>query len=221
MSQALKFIKRVNLKTIVFNFRYFPFKTAIKMPVLISRNIFLHKMEGRVILEGPIKTAMVQIGYGNIGISDFKRTRGVWEVYGKVVFKGRSFIMHGTKIVVGKDAELILGNNFTTSTEVTIIAEKRIVIGDGTGISWQTQLMDTDFHFIADENGTVFNHPKDIVIGNNVWIGCRCNILKGSVIPSDCIIAASSLITKKLVGEKKIFGGNPTRVLKSNVTWWY
>jgi acetyltransferase-like isoleucine patch superfamily enzyme len=221
MQKTLKFIKRVNLKTIIFNFRYFPFKTAIKMPVFISNNVFLHKMQGTIKFNCPIKTAMIQIGYGKIGISDFKRTRGIWEVYGEVIFNGRVFIMHGTKIVVGKDAQLILGDNFTTSTEVSIIAEKRITIGDGSGISWQTQVMDTDFHHIADEHGVVFNEPAEVIIGNKVWIGCRCTILKGVTIPNGCIIAANSLITRKLSGENNIFGGSPTRVLKSDITWWY
>jgi acetyltransferase-like isoleucine patch superfamily enzyme len=221
MQKTLKFIKRVNLKTIIFNFRYFPFKTAIKMPVFISNNVFLHKMQGTIKFNCPIKTAMIQIGYGKIGISDFKRTRGIWEVYGEVIFNGRVFIMHGTKIVVGKDAQLILGDNFTTSTEVSIIAEKRITIGDESGISWQTQVMDTDFHHIADEHGVVFNEPAEVIIGNKVWIGCRCTILKGVTIPNGCIIAANSLITRKLSGENNIFGGSPTRVLKSNITWWY
>lgn len=191
------------------------------MPVFISNNVFLHKMQGTITFNCPIKTAMIQIGYGKIGISDFKRTRGIWEVYGEVIFNGRVFIMHGTKIVVGKDAQLVLGDNFTTSTEVSIIAEKRITIGDGSGISWQTQVMDTDFHHIADEHGTVFNEPAEVIIGDKVWIGCRCTILKGVTIPNGCIIAANSLITRKLSGENNIFGGNPTRVLKSNITWWY
>ncbi|GAA3993756.1 acyltransferase [Mucilaginibacter dorajii] len=221
MQKAVKFIKRVNLKTIIFNFRYFPFKTAIKMPVFISNNVFLYKMQGTIKFNCPIKTAMIQIGYGQIGISDFKRTRGIWEVYGEVIFNGRVFIMHGTKIVVGKDAQLVLGDNFTTSTEVSIIAEKRITFGNGSGISWQTQVMDTDFHHIADEHGVVFNQPAEVIIGDKVWIGCRCTILKGVTIPNGCIIAANSLITRKLSGENNIFGGNPTRVLKSNVTWWY
>ncbi|WP_184547394.1 acyltransferase [Mucilaginibacter sp. FT3.2] len=221
MAQVLKLLQRVNIKSIIFNFKYFPFKTAIKLPVLISRNIFLHKMQGRVIINAPIKTALIQIGYGKIGISDFKRSRGIWEVYGDVVFNGRAFIMHGCKLNVGKDAQLIFGDQFEMSTECAIVAQKKIEIGNHSGISWESLVMDSDFHHIADENGVVFNHPKEIIIGNNVWVGCRCTILKGAVIPDGSIVAAGSLVTKKLSGEKSIFGGNPIKVLKSNVSWWY
>ncbi|MDN3584450.1 acyltransferase [Mucilaginibacter flavus] len=191
------------------------------MPILISRNFFLYKMKGAITIDAPVKTGMIQIGYARIGVSDFERTRGILEVYGDIVFKGRAFIMHGSKIIVSKNAELIFGDDFSASAEVTIIAEKRIVIGNGTGISWQTQIMDTDFHYIADENGVVINEPTEIIIGNKVWIGCRCNILKGSLIPDGCVVGSGSLITKKLSGENNIFGGNPTRILKSNITWWF
>ncbi|AYL94598.1 acyltransferase [Mucilaginibacter celer] len=221
MSKTLKLLSRINLKSVIFNFKYFPFKTAIKLPVLISNNIYLHKMGGTVMINGPIKTALVQIGYGKVGISDFKRARGVWQVFGDVVFNGRAFIMHGCKINVGKNGKLTFGENFNMSTEVAIVAEKQITIGNNSGISWESLVMDTDFHHIFDENGQIINHPKEVIIGDNVWVGCRCTILKGANLPDGSIIAAGSLVTKKLVGNNSIFGGNPMRVLKENITWQY
>ncbi|MBB6111117.1 hypothetical protein SAMN05421821_110136 [Mucilaginibacter lappiensis] len=222
MIKAFKFLSRINLKSIIFNFRYFPFKTAIKFPVLISSNVFLHKTKGRVIINAPIRTALVQIGYGSIGVTDFKRSRAVWEVDGDVVFNGRAFIMHGCKINVFKNAELIFGDDFNMSTECAIVAAKKITIGDHSGISWESLVMDTDFHHIADQaTGEVFNHPKEIIIGDNVWVGCKCTILKGAVIPSGSVVAANSMVTKTLSGENSIFGGNPMRVLKTGIKWWY
>ncbi|GGH19213.1 hypothetical protein GCM10007352_30450 [Mucilaginibacter phyllosphaerae] len=211
----------MNFKTIIFNFKYFPFKTAIKLPVLISNNVFLHRLKGRVTINGPVTTALVQIGYGKIGISDFKRSRAVWEVYGDVVFNGRAFIMHGCKLNVGENARLSFGADFNMSTECAIVAEKSITIGNNSGISWESLVMDTDFHHIFDESGQKFNYPKEVIIGDNVWVGCRCTVLKGAIIPNGSIVAAGSLVTKKLVGEKSIFGGNPIQVLKNNITWKY
>ncbi|MDN3548550.1 acyltransferase [Mucilaginibacter aquaedulcis] len=220
MTKALKFLKRINIKSVIFNFRYFPFKTAIKFPVLISNNVFLHKTKGRVIINAPIKTALIQIGYGAIGITDFKRSRAVWEVHGDIIFNGRAFIAHGCKISVAQNAELIFGDDFYMSTECAIVAAKKIEIGNHSIISWESLIMDTDFHHIADETGQVFNHPKEIIIGDSVWVGCKCTILKGSVIPQGSVVAANSMVTKKLTGENSIFGGSPMRVLKSNIKWW-
>lgn len=221
MNKALKLFGRINLKTIIFNFRYFPFSTAIKLPVLISRNVYLYKMKGRVVINAPIQTGLIQIGYGRVSIGDFKRSRAIWEVYGEVVFNGRAFIMHGCKINVLENAQLNIGDNFNMSAECAVIAQKQITIGKDSGISWESLVMDTDFHYIYDENGQLFNQPKEIIIGDKVWVGCRCTILKGADIPSGSIVAANSLVTKKLNGEKNIFGGNPLRVLKSGITWHY
>lgn len=221
MSKVLKLLGRLNFKTIIFNLKYFPLKTAVKLPVLIANNVFLHQLKGRVTLNGPITTAMVQIGYGKIAISDFKRARAIWEVYGDIIFNGRAFIMHGCKLNVGKDAQLTFGDNFNMSTECAIISEKKITIGANSGISWESLVMDTDFHHIYDDSGAKINYPKEVIIGDNVWVGCRCTVLKGSVIPNGSIVAAGSLVTKKLVGEKSIFGGNPIHVLKENITWKY
>lgn len=221
MNKALKLLGRINLKTIYFNFKYFPFGIAIRLPVLISNNVFLYKVKGQVIINGPIKTGLIQIGYGKVGIADFKRSRAIWEVEGDVIFNGRSYIMHGCKIHVMKNAQLIIGDGFNMSVECVIIAQKRIRIGKNSGISWESLVMDTDFHHIYDENGIEFNHPKEIIIGDNVWVACKCTILKGAVIPSGCIIAANSMITKTLIEEKSIYGGNPLRVLKSGITWRY
>jgi acetyltransferase-like isoleucine patch superfamily enzyme len=221
MKKALKLLLRLNFKTIYFNLKYFPFKVAIKLPVLIGRQVFLSRMNGRVIINGPITTGLIQIGYGKVGITDFKRSRAILEIDGDLIFNGRAFIMQGCKINVMQNAQLIIGDDFNMSVECVIIAQKRITIGNSSGISWESLVMDTDFHHIYDEDGVEFNQPKEIIIGDKVWVGCKCTLLKGAEIPSGSIVAANSMVTKKLSGEKNIFGGNPIRTLKSNITWKY
>jgi len=221
MKKVLKLLVRLNFNTIYFNLKYFPFKVAIKLPVLISRQVFLSRMNGKVIINGPISTGLIQIGFGKVGITDFKRSRAVWEVDGDIIFNGRAFIMTGCKINVMQNAQLIIGDDFNMSVECVIIAQKKIQIGNSSGISWESLVMDTDFHHIYDEDGVEFNQPKEIIIGDKVWVGCKCTLLKGAEIPSGSIVAANSMVTKKLSGEKSIFGGNPIRTLKSNITWKY
>ena len=221
MKKALKLLLRLNFKTIYFNLKYFPFKVAIKLPVLIGRKVFLSRMNGRVIINGPISTGLIQIGYGKVCITDFKRSRAILEIDGDLIFNGRAFIMQGCKINIMQNAQLSIGDDFNMSVECVIIVEKKIQIGKSSGISWESLVMDTDFHHIYDEDGVEFNQPKEIIIGDKVWVGCKCTLLKGAEIPSGSIVAANSMVTKKLSGEKSIFGGNPIRTLKSNITWKY
>ena len=74
---------------------------------------------------------------------------------GHVVFKGRGYIGHGAKISVGKDATLMVGDNFTISAESTIVSMLNINFGDDCLLSWDILIMDSDLHKIKDGNGNI------------------------------------------------------------------
>lgn len=104
------------------------------------------------------------------------------------------------------------------TAETAIICHEKISFGENTLISWKNLIMDTDFHHVI-KNGEVVNHPKEIRIGDHVWGGCRCTILKGSVIPSNSIVAAGSLITKCFLKENIVLGCKSAAVLAEDVEW--
>ena len=83
--------------------------------------------------------------------------------------------------------------------------------------------MDSDWHKIISTNGSgkILNEDREIIFGNHVWIGCRCNILKGSIIPRGSIIASGSIISSKLSQEYAIYGGQgaTVRIIRENTTW--
>lgn len=219
MSKLIKFLKRITVKSVYFNFKYLPLKDAIKFPFLISRNVLFLETKGRIKIDAPIKTGMIQIGYGKIGIFDMNRSRSIWQVSGEVTFKGKAHIGHGTKISVNKDAHLEFGNNFAVTAESEIVTQKNIQFGDNVLISWNCLIMDTDFHKIYDQTGKLINSPEPIIVGKNVWIGCRNVILKGSKISDGSIIGANSFPNKDISDKSGIFAGNPIRFIKGNVSW--
>ncbi|MEI8361142.1 MAG: acyltransferase [bacterium] len=213
-------IFEVGLKTIYFNFKYLPLRQAVKLPILVSRRVYLRKLSGVVEINGPVHTGMIKIGFNSVGIFDHKRSRSIWQVSGKVVFNGRASIGHGSKISVDVNGVLIMGNNFIITAESTIIANNRdITFGDDCLISWDVLIMDTDFHLIYNAEGVVLNEPRPIKVGSHVWIGCRSMVLKGAEIPSHSVIAANSLVSKPLRGKCKVFAGQPVIEIKNNVTW--
>ena len=122
VNKYIKFLKLVNFKSLYFNLKYLPLKDAVKFPFLISKNVFLLETNGTIELDAPIKTGMIKIGFGKIGIFDMKRSRSIWQVSGKVIFKGKANIGHGTKISVNKDALLELGDNFAVTAESEIVS---------------------------------------------------------------------------------------------------
>ena len=60
---------------------------------------------------------------------------------------------------------------------------------------------------------------KAIVVGDHVWIGCKCVLLKGAEVPDNTVVAAGTLITSSFAGEHQVVGGNPPTVLKRDVRW--
>lgn len=213
------YLLKENYKTIYFNFKYFSFNTAIVFPVILSRNTCLKELKGKVIIEEPPRYGMIKIGFGDIGIFDKQKSRTILQIFGTLKFKSNAQIGHGSKISVGKKGTLIIGKNFKITAETAIASHKEIVFGDNCLLSWDILIIDSDFHAIRDLNGNQLNEPQRIEIGNNVWIGCRTTILKGTKIPDDSVIGASSLVNSKLLGENSIFAGIPAKLTCENIQW--
>ena len=230
-------------KTLRFNFHYFPLKTALKLPVVVSHRTYLRELHGKVELPEKVERAMIKIGFGDVGHYDRKRSRGIWQVSGTVSFGGKAGIGHGSKISVRGD--LKLGAGFNMTAESTIVCAKEITFGDDCLLAWDVLVMDTDEHPIyrhetnrheTRDSGSVpspevprpvsnnsenerINPDKAIIVGNHVWIGCKCVLLKGAEVPNNAVVAAGTLLTSSFAGEHQVIGGNPPSVLKHDVHW--
>ncbi|MDB5200768.1 MAG: acyltransferase [Ferruginibacter sp.] len=222
MAVILKIIARLvraNWNTLRFNFHYFSFREAIKLPVDLSSNVLLLQLKGTVQLPGATYYRRIRIGYGDVGIFDQRYSRSIWEVSGAIVFRGNANIGHGSKISVGENARFEIGNNFIVSAESGFVCMNEISIGNDCLFSWECLVMDTDFHKVRDAANQIVNAPAPVKIGDQVWVGTRCLILKGAGIPSGSVIAAGSLVNKPLVGEKQVFAGNPAKPVKDQISW--
>lgn len=207
------------VKTLYVNFYYFPFKTAYKCPVLVYRNVKLHKMEGgKIIINTPIQRGLLTIGRRNIGTLDHKHVRSVWEVSGDIILDGKVSLGSGSRISVASDAVLRFGDNFSMTGNSSIVCQKDISFGNDCLLSWDILIMDSNFHQITNMQNDTINAPSPIRIGNHVWIGCRSTILKGVTIADNTVIAAGAIITKSLPATYTIYGGNNLK-LKSNINW--
>ena len=229
-------------KTLRFNLHYFPLKTALKTPVVVSHRTYLRELHGKVELPENVEPAMVKIGFGDVGHYDRKRSRTIWQVSGTVSFGGKASIGHGSKLSVRGD--LKLGAGFNMTAESTIVCAKEIRFGDDCLLSWDILVMDTDEHPLYNrhetsrretrDSGSVpspevprpksneherINPDKPIIVGNHVWIGCKCVLLKGAELPDNTVLAAGTLLTSSFGGEHQVIGGNPPSVLKRVIRW--
>lgn len=112
-------------------------------------------------------------------------------------------------------AELRIGDDFGM-TGGSIVCEQRITIGDRVTVGANTVIADTDFHPLNPQHR--YQAPLDgatrpIVIGDDVFIGMQCLILKGVTIGRGSVVGAGSVVTRD-IPPNSIAAGNPAHVLK-------
>lgn len=207
------------IKTLRFNFHYFSFRDAIKLPVLVTKKVHLRNLKGEVKINGRVRFGMIRLGFDTLGIIDYPRERAVWEVFGKVIFEGSASLGAAVKISVLETGIFRMGDHFTVTGLSRFIVADTIEIGKECLISWDVQIMDTDFHDITDKYGNIMNPTSPIKIGDHVWIGCKTLVLKGTEIPSNVIIGADSLVSSHLTESNAIYGGKPLKPLKREIEW--
>ena len=91
----------------------------------------------------------------------------------------------------------------------------KIVIGDNCLISYNVH-MRTDMHNYNDPNQLINEQghtERDIIIGNDVWIGFGAQIMAGVTIADGCVIGAGAVVTKDTV-KNGVYGGVPARLIK-------
>lgn len=126
----------------------------------------------------------------------------------------------GTFIATDSHSRLEVGDG-TTMTGPMIVAQggHSIVLGRDCMVAYGSDIRCSDGHSIIDiASGRTLNPAADVRIGNHVWIGVHSQILKGSVIEDEAIVAARAVVTKP-VPAGTIVAGNPARAIRTGVTW--
>ncbi len=114
-------------------------------------------------------------------------------------------------------AVLIIKDNVGMSGS-SIVATKKVVIGENTLLGNNSNIYDTDFHCIdalarRKQKSVDEALASEVCIGKDCWIGANTTVLKGCVIGDETVIGAMSLVNKS-IPSKVIAGGVPAKVLK-------
>lgn len=205
------------LKTVWINFRYLPISQAKKIPLLVAFDTSFCCHSGKVIFETPIRRGMIRIGFHEVPACNRLKTK--IEIQGSLIFRGEAHIGNGSKIYVSKNACLILGDDFKISANTSILCYHKIEFGYNIQFNWECLVMDSDTHTILDENSYCCNSDKPVFFGNNIWIGCRSTILKGSILPNNCIVGSMSLISGNKFEPNTIIVGCPAKSVKRISGW--
>lgn len=214
----LKLLLLAMPKTLYFNFRYFPFWEAVKLPVIVSHRVALQCMQGEILIQAPIRPNMIRIGFHENPAFD-RRDRAVWYNKGKVIFENTAYIGNGG--CIANTGTLTLGDNFQLSGNSRIVCKYKTTFRRDTLIGWDCLFMDGDAHRVypLDNRGGVQNESREIYIGEHVWFGARCTVTKGVIIGNGCVVAANSCIVKPINKDNCIIGGYPAKVIREEIRW--
>ncbi|MCT4616235.1 MAG: acyltransferase [Marinifilaceae bacterium] len=131
-----------------------------------------------------------------------KRRGTACSIYSPVKFR----TYKGGKIIIKDDVEL-------SGTSITVRSTS-CTIGSKTMIAPNCIIMDSDFHTVSPKyrRNPGFENDREIIIGENVWIGSRSTILKGVKIGDNSIVAAGSVVTKNIPSDQ-MWGGIPAKFI--------
>lgn len=191
-------------------------------------NILKHRLlKCKIVLYRPLckeihKTSKFQVSDYFYFNNEFSNKRRLHNNYGGKLYFGENSVVSvgaltayaGSRIGVEKDAQFSYKSG-VMNYNVTISCFEKIEIGENVIISENTMIRDSDNHTIVRDG---YTPTAPIKIGNHVWIGVNCTILKGVTIGDGAIIAAGSVVTKD-VPAHSLVGGVPAKVIRTDVEW--
>lgn len=121
-----------------------------------------------------------------------------------------------TILHTSKSGTIIIEDNVGISN-ATLNAREKIHIKKGARLGAGVKIYDNDFHDLYRENRedvTEVVPAKEVIVGENAFVGAGSIVLKGVHIGKNAIIGAGSVVTKD-VPDNEVWAGNPAKYLKN------
>lgn len=107
-----------------------------------------------------------------------------------------------------------VGNNFYANTGCTILDVAKVKIGDNCLFGPHVSIYTAGHPIYPSTRNSGYECGREIIIGDNVWIGGNVIICPGVKIGSNVVIGAGSVVTKD-IPSWTLCAGNPCRIIRS------
>ncbi|MGV6829288.1 MAG: acyltransferase [Flavobacteriales bacterium] len=219
--QKWSYFNSVNwLKTYYFNYRKFPYSIAKKLPVFFYGSVNFVKIKGDIIINAPLKKAMIGFGQPYEWMTKSKKTAEL-NLNGTLIFNGHVQFGKDYFIYIGQNAVCQFGHMSSLGSNGKIICTEKITLGDYARIGYESQVIDSNFHqMINTQTGEKYLMNSTIKLGNYNFISNRVSIMQNTITPDNCTIASNTLCNKdyRKFGENILIGGIPAKLLKENIS---
>ena len=169
---------------------------------------------GSIVLSGNDNEIVIEPGclllHGTIHLSDHCHLR-----------IGRNCRLAQIEIWAAQECSVTIGEDtsFTWHTRILMHEPSSVSIGQRCLVASETLLMTSDMHTILDrEGGKRINPARDVVIGDDVWLGGEVAVMKGAVIGAGSAIGFRSVVAGD-VPSNCLAVGSPARVVRKRIAW--
>lgn len=222
MTLIKKILQHNWIAILYFNFKMLPFKQAIHFPFDFYHKVRFECLQGKIIINPDIKLYRGIFKIGGRGSEMFPHNPTIinFRKGARVYLNGSIEIGIGSYLYVGEKGKVILGNHVQIGANSKLCCEIEISMGNEVRISWESQIFDTNFHFIEDViNKKILEKDSPIKIGSYNWFGNRVSIMKGTQTPDYCITASNSICNKDYTNlpTYSLIAGSPAKFIKQGV----
>jgi acetyltransferase-like isoleucine patch superfamily enzyme len=207
------------VKSIYINFKYLPFEYAKHLPLLVHWSTKMFIKDSKILFDTIPHRFIFQFGVeSSPDVPENKVTR-ITLVQSTLSFSGKYPVkIRRGSTISGTQSVIQIGGNVFINSNLYLKTSKKIVIGNDVMLGYNVSLRDSDGHSFNESKKS----SDKISINDNVWIGAKADILKGTELKSGVVVGYRSLVTSSINNKhskKSLIAGIPSKVIKENVKW--
>lgn len=171
--------------------------------------------KGFVFLRSMVMSKLYLHAVDNVGRAARTRGRPYIDNLGRIVI-GNGFNLNSrivrSELATGPKGTIEIGDDVSINFGASISAQTRVKIGNRVRIGPYAMIIDSDFH---TPGGDRYSKPtgEPITIEDDVWLGGRVTVLKGTTIGTRSVITAGSVVSG-VIPPDVVAGGVPARVIR-------